>query len=171
MSGSGLPQDQWANDASVSIPDRTDMDEFAQTRGVDDLFDDEIIPVAAEEQAPAEIEVAETVETQDEGAQTVHSDAPNQLHGQGTQRARKRGAPLWQRGQGRASNSRSSRSADNPETQTVNSTERTTQENEIVPPPGRSADTLANKHVPAVRGDRSGTGGVRKVWQRELPVI
>ena len=160
---SDLSQSRWADPAPPPAPEMTDLNEFAQTRGADDLFDDEIIPVAAEEQPQPQVEVAETVEAPREAAQPAHTEAIDLSHGHGTQNARKRGAPLWQRGQRRTSISRSSGSADNHEAQTVSPTEKAVQENDRADSPAKPTDASANKHVPAVRGDRSGTGGVRKV--------
>jgi hypothetical protein len=95
-------------------PDAPVVDEFAQTRGVDDLFDDEIIPVSAEEQAQT-VAVEEVTE---EGPEKHESDtqakggtSPQRFRG--SDRGRGRGRGRGARG-GRVFNDRGSARADTP---------------------------------------------------------
>lgn len=132
------------------------MDEFAQTRGADDLFDDEIIPVAAEEQSQPEPKLHETPEKQD-NTQPAHDVPTQQPQDQDANQGRKRGAPLWQRGKGRTPG-KSTGSPDDV-AQEVNTEGVETEDAKSGPKPSNGD---ASKHF-AVRGDRSATGGVRKV--------
>lgn len=142
------------------------MDEFAQTRGADDLFDDEVIPVSAEEQteqSQPELEVQETPDKHDGDSQPAPNEAAEPLR-EPQPKSKRGGRQIWH-GKRRADrpvnkpgetpgaeNETAEDSADRPE-------ERTGQDDDANKP---STDA-ANQHVPAVRGDRSATGGVRKV--------
>lgn len=142
------------------------MDEFAQTRGADDLFDDEVIPVSAEEQteqSQPELEVQETPDKHDGDSQPAPNEAAEPPR-EPQPKSKRGGRQIW-RGKRRADrpvnkpgetpgaeNEMAEDSADRPE-------ERTGQDDDANKP---STDA-ANQHVPAVRGDRSATGGVRKV--------
>lgn len=165
-----------------------DMDEFAQTRGDDDLFDDEIIPVSAEEQQ-AQTEVIPEPELVPEPEHPVLEKQPSP-HEDISQpgradRARGRGRGRGKGGRGlqdskfadpkRAESPRAKGTAKTPEPETK-------QETEVAPAdqhpeeakdlPGQEEEakgevSVANgaepQRVPAVKGDRSATGGVRKV--------
>ncbi|KAL4908735.1 hypothetical protein BDW74DRAFT_173965 [Aspergillus multicolor] len=192
------------------------LDEFAQTRGADDLFDDEIIPVPAKEQQTIiepepqlqpqlepepesqsqsqSQQVASEKDTADRDRQAtsppVHSDtAPRSRGGERRGRGRGRGG----RGRGaRESGPRESGSGlgsgprrpnwalNDPgetgveseaqpqretkaEEKTVDTSE-TTETGEEVSRAQTQEDTAAPEapRVPAVRGDRSATGGVKK---------
>lgn len=184
-----------------------DMDEFAQTRGADDLFDDEIIPVSAEEQQ-AQVEVVVAAEPEPEPAPRqeettiekqppTRGDTSHRDRGGDRDRGRGRGRGQGQgQGRGKGRGLQDSRWADNkpaeksprlkgPKTAkepgTPKQTEPTTpdkpkaglaeaagQDDE-----GQGEDSVSNgtepQRVPAVRGDRSATGGVRKVSKHQFP--
>lgn len=168
-----------------------DMDEFAQTRGADDLFDDEIIPVSAEEQqAQTEIVISEPEPVPQEEEPVIENQPPPRgntpQRGRGGDRGRGRG-----RGQGRGKGGRglqesrwadpergesprSKGSAKTPEPDTSRKTEAATSDQpheEAKDQTGQGEENgevlIANgaepQRVPAVKGDRSATGGVRKV--------
>ncbi|KAL4971105.1 uncharacterized protein BDV14DRAFT_194883 [Aspergillus stella-maris] len=173
-----------------------DLDEFAQTRGADDLFDDEIIPVSAEEQttvvevepsiqappppepAQAPVQTAAVTESLSklqvdetparETETTPIPDAPRSRGGEKRGRGRGRGG----RGHGRGARDSGSRRSDDArskpdevatETETRDGEEIAgevaTNKNEEVAQDDAAADV---PRVPAVRGDRSATGGVKK---------
>ncbi|KAL4953660.1 hypothetical protein BDW69DRAFT_164770 [Aspergillus filifer] len=177
-----------------------DLDEFAQTRGADDLFDDEIIPVSAEEQtAVVEVEPSIQAPPSQESAQapaqtaavteslsklqvdetgttaasretetTPVPDAPRSRGGERRGRGRGRGG----RGHGRGARDSGSRRSDGArskpdegaaEAETregeEDARETTTNKSEEVPQDDAAAEA---PRVPAVRGDRSATGGVKK---------
>ncbi|KAL4795095.1 hypothetical protein BDV19DRAFT_389498 [Aspergillus venezuelensis] len=174
-----------------------DLDEFAQTRGADDLFDDEIIPVSAEEQttvvevepsiqAPPPPEVPNQAPVQTaavteslsklqvdgtpgrEAETTPIPDAPRSRGGERRGRGKGRGG----RGHGRGGRDSGSRRSDGARGKPDDgAAEVETREGEEV-----AGETATNKsedvaqddaaaeapRVPAVRGDRSATGGVKK---------
>lgn len=173
------------------------IDEFAQTRGADDLFDDEIIPVSAEEQQAQTEVVAPEPEPEPEPApapqeeqQPIEKQPPPRgetpQRGRGGERGRGRG-----RGRGKpAKGLNESRFADPnyvespprakpststpepepaPETRDVSpgKSQDGAKEQEGADEEGKNEVLIANgaepQRVPAVRGDRSATGGVRKV--------
>ncbi|KAL2797982.1 hypothetical protein BJX66DRAFT_296900 [Aspergillus keveii] len=163
-----------------------DMDEFAQTRGGDDLFDDEIIPVTVEEQQqqqqpppvqqqkpPPEPPAAkETVATPavDRDTTPATTDAPPRQRGERRGRGRGRGG----RG-GRGAQNAGPRRSEAPKTKTEEvATESEPQNGEektgdapvekAEQPSGEDAATAPADapRVPAVRGDRSATGGIKK---------
>jgi hypothetical protein len=167
-----------------------EMDEFAQTRGADDLFDDEIIPVSAEEQqaqteviapepepAVQEVHVAETAEKA-----SPRGDAPQR--GRGGERGRRRG-----RGKGRGGReSEQKRAESSPRKKNSNANANANAPataREPSPKPekadevketgsveeGNGQDANSEQRVPAVRGDRSATGGTRKVRYCPMQVI
>ncbi|KAL4942606.1 hypothetical protein BDV06DRAFT_159564 [Aspergillus oleicola] len=188
----------------------SDLDEFAQTRGADDLFDDEIIPVSAEEQTTVvevepslqpsvqaqsppqdSVQVQDQVQTQavTESLSKLHvgetatvaashetdtmpvpnaSDAPRSRGGERRGRGRGRG------GRGRGARDSVSRRSDGAKSKSdEGATETESREGEE-----QTGDTATTKseeasagqddasaeapRVPAVRGDRSATGGVKK---------
>jgi len=168
-----------------------DMDEFAQTRGADDLFDDEIIPVSAEEQnvqtevvVIPESEPAPPQEITPPEKQPSPRGEPSQ-RGDHSQRGRGRGG---QAKQGRSL--QDSRWAD-PKPAESTPRKKKTPVNVAEPkitaaaPPAETAEKRPEtekpqstpdeeskkdstngpeaQRVPAVRGDRSATGGLRKV--------
>lgn len=187
-----------------------DMDEFAQTRGADDLFDDEIIPVSAEEQqAQAEVaEVAAEPESAPRQEEPVVEKQPpsrgdTSHRGRGGDRDRDRGRGRGRgqgqsRGQGPAKGRglQDSQWADKkpaeksprpkaPKAPKAAKEPATTKQPEPATPaqpeagPSEQAgqddevqgeDITGNgtepQRVPAVRGDRSATGGIRKVSSR-----
>ncbi|KAJ5537319.1 hypothetical protein N7513_010505 [Penicillium frequentans] len=167
-----------------------DMDEFAQTRGADDLFDDEIIPVSAEEQN-VQTEVVVVPESEPTPPQEITPPEkqpsprgePSQ-RGDNSQRGRGRGG---QAKQGRSL--QDSRWADPKPAENTSRKKKTpvnVAEPKVTPaaPPAETAEKRpeaekpqstpdeeskkdsANgpdaQRVPAVRGDRSATGGLRK---------
>ncbi|KKK22910.1 hypothetical protein P175DRAFT_0520009 [Aspergillus ochraceoroseus IBT 24754] len=164
-----------------------DMDEFAQTRGADDLFDDEIIPVAAEEQARPETQVpgeeehvtppAATATTTTELETTpTRTDTPPRSRG-GERRGRGKGRGRGGRG---AHNSGPRRTdapknkvgdidaepevrdgEENPAEVPVEKTEQSNKDEAAAAAAAAAAGPEAPR-VPAVRGDRSATGGIKK---------
>lgn len=154
-----------------SVPEVPAMDEFAQTRGADDLFDDEIVPVSAEEEAQqshSDPEVSQPVDKPGIDTQSAPNDTA-QPRGDGRSKAKSRGRPVSQRG-GRADRDAGNKTAENYEQFKV------IEYNDNCPPVPKPQDDTklakstsneaANQRVPAVRGDRSATGGVRKVRAR-----
>lgn len=162
-----------------------EMDEFAQTRGADDLFDDEIVPVSAEEQQvqteiiapelepePQQGHVPEAVVVEKD---TSRGDPPQRGHGGERGRGRRgrgRGRGGRQSDQKRSeSSSRKKKNADAPTADVRNavskaetpdgSKEQTPVEEGIAEE--AEANSADAQRVPAVRGDRSATGGLRKV--------
>ncbi|KAL2822836.1 hypothetical protein BDW59DRAFT_101349 [Aspergillus cavernicola] len=148
------------------------LDEFAQTRGADDLFDDEIIPVAANEQPPPETQVLdeEPVATVvDHEIAPAHTDTPTRPRG-GERRGRGKGRGRGGRGAQSAGSRRSGGPRDKSE-DAITEPEARNEEETAPESPGDNAeqpeDTAASAsaeapRVPAVRGDRSATGGVKK---------
>ncbi|GAD97485.1 conserved hypothetical protein [Paecilomyces variotii No. 5] len=162
-------------------PDLEVVDEFAQTRGADDLFDDEIIPVSAEEQTQTvtvEEATDDAPEKRESDTQTRQETSPSRSRG--SERGRGRGRGRGARG-GRASHDRGStraethaknkpaeKAGDGPTKETDAVSEGTQDDKatdgkekaESEGSTGKSSD--AAPRVQAVRGDRSGTGGIRK---------
>lgn len=170
-----------------------DMDEFAQTRGADDLFDDEIIPVSAEEQqAQTEVVIPEPEPVPQEEQPVIEKQPPPRgdtpQRGRGKDRGRGRGQGRGKGGRGlqdsrwadseRAESPRSRGPAKTPEPDTGRKTEAATPDKPHEEPKdqtgqeeeGKGEVLIANgaepQRVPAVKGDRSATGGVRKVCSR-----
>jgi hypothetical protein len=184
------------------------MDEFAQTRGVDDLFDDDIVPVTAQtEELPVEEEPYEQhpqyvseptpspqppITPADGSAPQTAANRTGQDDG-GIAQYRKRGngrgrASFVDRGRGRGRGfGRGGKSVEAPgnvapsqpqpgttaSSDEPTKTEQANVENDNKSPPANSDekdappegnDKSKEPKVYAVRGDRSGTGGVRKVW-------
>lgn len=163
-----------------------DMDEFAQTRGDDDLFDDEIIPVSAEEQTEVVIQEPEPVPQEEPAVEKQpppRGDTPQR--GRGRDRGRGRGQSRGKAGRGlqdsrwaepdRVESPRSKGPAQTPEPDTSRKTETAipdkphdeTKDQNGQEEEGKGEILIANgaepQRVPAVKGDRSATGGVRKV--------
>lgn len=160
------------------VADTPVMDEFAQTRGGDDLFDDEIVPVAAEPQVPPEVQALEenvatlSLETQTPPPRT---DTPRSRGGERRGRGRGKG-----RGGRRGSQSSASRRGDggtrpkstddtaqneksNEESANDTSNEATEQsKKEDMASDSKPSTDSNGPRVPAVRGDRSATGGIKK---------
>ncbi|KAL4983766.1 hypothetical protein BDW68DRAFT_194142 [Aspergillus falconensis] len=169
------------------------LDEFAQTRGADDLFDDEIIPVSGEEQQPiiepelqpqaqAQPDTQNAVNEKDverdcEASSTpVYSDSARSRGGERRGRGRGRGRggrgrgardsglgsgprrPNWalnDPGDAGVENGAKTREGDEKEKAAETSAEKEE--------PGQEDNGAAEApRVPAVRGDRSATGGVKK---------
>lgn len=186
--------------------DDPSMDEFAQTRGADDLFDDEIIPVTAEEQeVQTEVIVVPEPEPEPEPAKPVAQveDSPiaekqaaprgeASQRARGTDRGRGRGRGKGKTGgRGGGSNGLSeSRWAEPKRAEGTAQSKSSTPAAESEAPSEEAAATsdkveeavksqpaqddeekgdasgtngAETARVPAVRGDRSATGGVRKV--------
>jgi hypothetical protein len=157
------------------------MEDFSQSRGDDDLFDDEIIPLD-----PSEIETV-IVQTQDPPRDSPSTPAPNGLsqHGYGS---RGRGRGGRGRGNNELLNSRfasraqpqmtqarpsprqqqsvpdtsqeASTSAAKPEIPTTDDTANPESNDTVLPPGPAAASTPAR--TPAVRGDRTATGGIKR---------
>ncbi|OGM45237.1 hypothetical protein ABOM_005845 [Aspergillus bombycis] len=161
------------------VADTPAMDEFAQTRGADDLFDDEIVPVAAEPEVPPEVQALEenvaslSLETQTPPPRT---ETPPRSRG-GERRGRGRGKG---RGGRQGSQNSASRRGDGARTKPVDDAAAQNEKNNGEPAKDMSAEATeqakkedpasdskpsadANgQRVPAVRGDRSATGGIKK---------
>lgn len=157
------------------------MEEFSQSRGDDDLFDDEIVPI---EQTPEPIEeITSQVEqvnlepapTQPLTEQLPVHTSPSAQRGRGRGRARARGAPTrdTQRPNSLADSKYATKTTtEKKSTPAPQPLEKqvpqepaspSAQDDSTVPPTaptGPSNPTLARP--PAVRGDRTATGGVRK---------
>ena len=156
------------------------MDEFAQTRGGDDLFDDEIVPVPAVEQQPEP-----EVHTEPAPAPVVESDAPPPARTD-TPSSRSRGGERRGRGRGRGRGGRGSHNGGRrgdgavknkpvesaPEPENKNGEGSTPEspaegdqngKEETTASDPKQAAAAEGPRVPAVRGDRSATGGLKKV--------
>ncbi|KAI9370058.1 hypothetical protein BJX61DRAFT_516923 [Aspergillus egyptiacus] len=149
------------------------LDEFAQTRGGDDLFDDEIIPVAAEAQPPPEPQVIEEAAATVVDAETTPAttEVPPRSRG-GERRGRGRGRGRGGRGAQNAGQRRSDGSRSQAEDAAAG-TESGNGEEKSAETPADKGDQPSKEdtgtpaaaegpRVPAVRGDRSATGGVKK---------
>lgn len=181
------------------------IDEFAQTRGADDLFDDEIIPVSAEQQqAETEVVAPEPqpepeptpapAPTSQEERPAVEKQPPPRgetpQRGRGGDRGRGRGRGRGKPAQGlnesrfadpayvestprnKAPRSKSSKPAEpesTPEARDVSPEKSQDGTKDQEAPEEEDKGESQDGHeaepprVPAVRGDRSATGGVRKV--------
>lgn len=168
-----------------------DMDEFAQTRGADDLFDDEIIPVSAEEQN-VQTEVVVIPESEPTPPQEITPpEKQPSPRGEPSQRG-----DNSQRGRGRGGQAKQGRSLQDSRWADPKPAENTPRKKKTpvnvaepkVTPAAPVAETVEKRpdtekpqstpdeeskkdptngpdaqRVPAVRGDRSATGGLRKV--------
>lgn len=168
-----------------------EMDEFAQTRGDDDLFDDEIIPVSAQEQQtqtevvapepePLPVPVPEPKEVPEKpAAEKPIPRGETPQRGRGGERGRgRRNRGRGGRG-GRESDSKRSESSQRRRTPApttgaeshgdagVSKPEKAVEGSKDPAGELKEGDTESNgaeaQRVPAVRGDRSATGGLRKV--------
>ncbi|RAL17351.1 uncharacterized protein BO97DRAFT_5106 [Aspergillus homomorphus CBS 101889] len=171
------------------------MDEFAQTRGGDDLFDDEIIPVTAEQQQQEQ----QSLQTEDlhdyqqsfeESITTTTAGYENDLSPQGRTEipTRPRGAERRGRGRGRGgrggrrgsqntgrrgdanvriNHNNHQRSAEGPGEGAGEEGENKSPVEETAAAERETEQQAGEKpaegpRVPAVRGDRSATGGIKK---------
>ncbi|GMF67409.1 unnamed protein product [Aspergillus oryzae] len=161
------------------VADTPAMDEFAQTRGGDDLFDDEIVPVAAESEVPPEVQALEenvaslSLETQTPPPRT---ETPPRSRG-GERRGRGRGKgrggrqgsqnPASRRGDGgsRAKSAdeaaQTEKSSEEPSKDVSAETTEQAKKEDATSDSKPSAEANGQR-VPAVRGDRSATGGIKK---------
>ncbi|KAE8132586.1 hypothetical protein BDV38DRAFT_207447 [Aspergillus pseudotamarii] len=161
------------------VADTPAMDEFAQTRGGDDLFDDEIVPVAAEPEVPPEVQALEenvaslSLETQTPPPRT---ETPPRSRG-GERRGRGRGKgrggrqgsqnPASRRGDGgsraKSADDAAQNEKSNEEPTKDVSAEATEQaKKEDATSDSKPSAEANGPRVPAVRGDRSATGGIKK---------
>ncbi|EAW06642.1 uncharacterized protein ACLA_083370 [Aspergillus clavatus NRRL 1] len=159
------------------ITDAPVIDEFAQTRGGDDLFDDEIVPVSVEGQVQAEIPVPEENAAPVESQPSPRIDTPPRTRGT-EKRGRGRGRGRGGRGshRGRADGVPRAKSIDNAVERGDNATEDSTRDTPVealeqltiedeTQQEAKSAGAAIGDEpprVPAVRGDRSATGGLKK---------
>ncbi|KAJ5686396.1 hypothetical protein N7536_009015 [Penicillium majusculum] len=172
-----------------------EMDQFAQTRGADDLFDDEIIPISTEEQQAQTEVIAPEPEPESQEVQVPEKPAPEQPVPRGETPQRGRGGERGRGRRGRGKGGRGGRESEQKRSEssprkknTVNAPaadareagaskskpEKTEKPVEPKEPKeetdtveeGNGEDLAANgaeaQRVPAVRGDRSATGGLRK---------
>lgn len=150
------------------------VDEFAQTRGGDDLFDDEIIPVSTEEQVQSETQPQEeTVDKPDEGAPSPPTQPRPRSRGgergRGRGKGRGRGGrkeSRHRRADGDAKDNRPAEHAPEAESTNMEDSEKgQAPEKEDEAASESKAPAASNgegQRVPAVRGDRSATGGIKK---------
>ena len=166
------------------------MDEFAQTRGVDDLFDDDIVPVTAQaEEVPVEEDPPASDAHTAEFVPPAGDAQPNNDHrsnatpseyrkrggfGRGRaagERGRGRGRGLGRGGRGATAavtrdagqdkgEATSSPAPADDQEQPEKQNETTTAEDGEE---GNQSKESGKSKVYAVKGDRSGTGGVKKV--------
>ncbi|KAJ5513278.1 hypothetical protein N7463_002830 [Penicillium fimorum] len=163
-----------------------EMDEFAQTRGADDLFDDEIIPISTEQQQTQTEVAAPETEPKLQETHVPEKPVPEQPipRGETPQRGRgERGRGRRGRGKGGRGgrDSEQKRSESSPRKKTpanapaadarepsASKPEKPVEPKEQASPveEGNGEDSATNgaeaQRVPAVRGDRSATGGLRK---------
>ncbi|KAH1745099.1 hypothetical protein V6Z92_007893 [Aspergillus fumigatus] len=163
------------------IADAPVIDEFAQTRGGDDLFDDEIIPVSADEQVQAEVQTPEENVADTKSQEPPRIDTPPRSRGADRRGGRGRGRGRGGRGshhsgRGRAEGGPRGRSTDNAAEREDNKVENAARdtpaegseqsakedETKADAKPAAAANGTEAQRVPAVRGDRSATGGVKK---------
>ncbi|KAK6595002.1 hypothetical protein H4I96_10733 [Botrytis cinerea] len=168
------------------------MDEFAQSRGDDDLFADEFEPASEPtviEEAPIQSvsKLSPTAEAyvQSNGAQSLPTGPSNSNHHNNNKTQRERGADRRRGGRGRggAPNNglKSSRYAtQEPEPVAIQpqSVEPTTEQLPVAAPsispplqsPTEAQPQTQQKPIPSVRGDRSLTGGPshKKLTEEEL---
>ncbi|KAL4922440.1 hypothetical protein BDW62DRAFT_197114 [Aspergillus aurantiobrunneus] len=152
------------------------LDEFAQTRGADDLFDDEIIPVPAEEQQPVAEPEPQVVggngepvapSTVDREATPIYNETSTRSRGERRGRGRGRGG---RGGRGardsdpkRPEGSRNNKPDDGaPQSEVRDEGGKVAETPEKAEEPGQEDVSADTPRVPAVRGDRSATGGVKK---------
>ncbi|CAG7926514.1 unnamed protein product [Penicillium olsonii] len=83
-----------------------DIDQFAQTRGADDLFDDEIIPVSAEQQHTQTEVIAPEPEAEGHDVHIAEASAPEKTPSRGDTPQRGRGG---ERGRGRRNRGKGNR--------------------------------------------------------------
>ena len=167
-------------------PDMEVVDEFAQTRGADDLFDDEIIPVSAEEQAQTvTVEEATGDEPAKRESDTQAKEGTSPPRSRGGERGRGRGRgrggrgakAFHDRGSARAGthakNKSGEKAADGSgkemdETAEGTQDDKSAEGKEKAESEGSTGKPSDGPRVQAVRGDRSGTGGIRKVCSLAL---
>lgn len=172
-----------------------EMDQFAQTRGADDLFDDEIIPISTEEQQVQPEVITPEPEPEPQEVQVPEKPAPEQPIPRGETPQRGRGGERGRGRRGRGKGGRGGRESEQKRSESsprkknpVNApaadareagsskskpekpekpveTKEAKEETDPVEE-GNGEDPNANgaeaQRVPAVRGDRSATGGLRK---------
>lgn len=183
-------------DTATEIPQ---MNEFAQTRGADDLFDDEIIPVPAEEQVieehaqsdfqPQDEALEERLEKLEIETQTSPAETPQRPRKgeRGKGRGRGRGGRGGRISQGsnapeRPDSGARSKLTENASEEIAKSFEGLEAQDKTTEGAGSSLvndeDACATAEngpdmprVPAVRGDRSATGGVKKVLSHTVSLM
>ncbi|CAG8931325.1 unnamed protein product [Penicillium salamii] len=161
-----------------------DMDQFAQTRGGDDLFDDEIIPVPAEEQHRQTEVIARDPEPEGEEVHVPEAVATEKTTSRGDTPQRGRGG---ERGRGRRNRGKGGRGGREQDQKPSARSSRKKKETSVPAADARDASPKPDgtdeskeqlpvedangeeaaigadaQRVPAVRGDRSATGGLRK---------
>ncbi|CAG8032463.1 unnamed protein product [Penicillium salamii] len=161
-----------------------DMDQFAQTRGGDDLFDDEIIPVPAEEQHKQTEVIAREPEPEGQEVHVPEAVTTEKTTSRGDTPQRGRGG---ERGRGRRNRGKGGRGGREPDQRPSARSSRKKKETSVPAADARDASPKPDgtdeskeqlpvedangeeaaigadaQRVPAVRGDRSATGGLRK---------
>ncbi|KAF8850117.1 hypothetical protein BDZ45DRAFT_680013 [Acephala macrosclerotiorum] len=158
------------------------MDEFAQSREDDDLFADEFEPVADSTAIIEEVKPAFATPQYEESAISNPPQASNHAPRYQGQERRGRGGRGRGRGQERTHNQNglgASRYADPPPQPAPVSSHtpapeappsQATTQSDNAPPPTEPANPIASTRTPAVRGDRSATGGPahKKLTEEEL---
>ncbi|KAI1941986.1 hypothetical protein LOZ66_001467 [Ophidiomyces ophidiicola] len=158
------------------------MDEFAQTRGVDDLFDDEIIPILPSQAAaeyPDDNSPYSNSQQSDQATPHTPQDPPPPDSGSGFSRTRRYHRNRAPRGALYAKVPKAAGRDITTTKENVNGAHVATQGvgdsllDKDTPPADESVvvgeddndmkqKDITKQKVPAVRGDRSGTGGVKK---------
>ncbi|EED23407.1 conserved hypothetical protein [Talaromyces stipitatus ATCC 10500] len=157
-----------------------DQDEFAQTRGADDLFDDEIIPISGDQEIQQVTETATEQEHQQQLTDVATQQAaptPRRNRGHGRGAAHADGGRGRGRGRGRGGRGSSDtgprkdaavKEATTETVETTKDTESTEKRDDTAEAKkeeeaeSKTATKTENARVQAVRGDRSGTGGIKK---------
>ncbi|KAI9673019.1 MAG: hypothetical protein M1817_003183 [Caeruleum heppii] len=142
--------------AYTSLDEPTSMDEFAQTRAPDDLFDDDFTPVP--EPTPVEQPPTPVPAPAEPVVNTALPDAPSGPSSRGQGRGTRGGR--GDRG-GRAIRGRGGRRADTSQTEKAIDSKVEVEGNGDGPnePP---KDSNPPTRVEAVKGDRTATGGIKK---------
>ncbi|OKL55742.1 hypothetical protein UA08_08969 [Talaromyces atroroseus] len=159
------------------------VDEFAQTRGADDLFDDEIIPITGaqevqpvDEEAPTEQELEPTDVGPQQPDPVTTATTTRHRGGRGRGNAPADGGRGRGRGRGRGGRGSSdtgpkreqhvpkeeAAGAEAKDTEASEQDEQAGEEKKEDDNESKTTPKAESARVQAVRGDRSGTGGVKK---------
>jgi hypothetical protein len=173
------------HDADAAIA----VDEFAQTRGADDLFDDEIVPITGEQEVQHVHEAPPAKQEQEQptdaapkqtipSTTTTTTTTTRHRGGRGRGNAPADGGRGRGRGRGRGGRGSSdtgpkreqhvpreeAAEAEVKDTESPERQEEQTGEEKKEDETEGKAGKAESARIQAVRGDRSRTGGVKKVW-------